>query len=136
MWFIALFGHLSLAILSTFMAEILLKLFAFGPQYFWKNTRHGVLHLLDAIIIVTSFLMEIFLRGTAEELTSLLIIFRLWRVVKLTGTVAIEVSEQDDAHVEALEARIRSLERELEENRIKIRQLERRDELHGHQTQR
>ncbi|KAK3816063.1 MAG: hypothetical protein J3Q66DRAFT_191970 [Benniella sp.] len=123
-WFIALFSHLSLAIVSLFTLEVLLKIFAFGPRYFWKGTRHGVLHLLDAIIILISFLLEIFLHGAAQELTSLLIIFRLWRVVKLTGTVAIEVSEYEEAHMVALHTRIQSLERELEESRIIIHQLE------------
>ncbi|KAI7827103.1 hypothetical protein BC939DRAFT_501436 [Gamsiella multidivaricata] len=130
-WFIALFGHLSLAIVSMFMLEILLKLFAFGPRYFWRGTRHGVLHLIDAMIIITSFMLEIFLHGAAEELTALLILFRLWRVVKLTGTVALEVSEHDEARAAALEAKIQHLERELEEYRLKVSRLERFNDLQG-----
>ncbi|KAF8937963.1 hypothetical protein EDD21DRAFT_371854 [Dissophora ornata] len=125
LWYIALFGHLSLAIVCIFMLEILLKFYAFGPRYFWTGTRHGVLHLVDAIIILASFLLEILLHGAAEELGSLLIIFRLWRLVKLTGTVAIEVSEHDEVQVERLEAKIRSLEVELEASRLEVQTLKR-----------
>lgn len=123
-WVLALFGHLSLAIVSVFMLEILLKIFAFGPRYFWIGTPHWVLHLVDAIIILTSFLLEIFLKGAEQELSSLLIVFRLWRVIKLTGTVAIEVSEHDQAHVALLEGRVKELEQELEECHLKIQRLE------------
>ncbi|KAI1318579.1 hypothetical protein EDD11_006270 [Mortierella claussenii] len=123
-WFIKLFEHLSLAIVSVFMLETLLKVFAFGPRYFWRGTKHGLLHLLDALIILTSFLLEIFLRGAAEELTSLLILFRLWRIIKLTGTVAIEVSEHDEARSAHLEEKVRKLEKELEESRLKLQKLE------------
>ncbi|KAF8946013.1 hypothetical protein BGZ47_001507 [Haplosporangium gracile] len=126
-WLLALFGHLSLAIVSIFMLENLLKLFAFGPRYFWKGTPHWILHLIDALIILTSFLLEIFLKGAEQELSSLLIVFRLWRVLKLTGTVAIEVSEHDQAHVALLEEKVKLLKQELEECHLKIQRLERFD---------
>ncbi|KAF9096121.1 hypothetical protein BGX29_003181 [Mortierella sp. GBA35] len=123
-WILELFGHLSLAIISVFMIEILLKLFAFGPRYFWRGTPHWILHLVDAFIILISFLLEIFLKGAEQELSGLLIVFRLWRVIKLTGTVAIEVSEHDQAHVALLETRVHELEQELEECHIKIQRLQ------------
>ncbi|KAG9326031.1 hypothetical protein KVV02_000742 [Mortierella alpina] len=123
-WIIALFGHLSLAIISIFMLEILLKFFAFGPRYFWRGVPHGILHLVDAAIIITSFILELILKGAEQELTNLLIIFRLWRVIKLTGTVAIEVSEHDQLRAAILQDRVHSLEVELEDSRAHIRRLE------------
>ncbi|KAF9429908.1 hypothetical protein BGZ94_009023 [Podila epigama] len=123
-WYIELFSHLSLAIVSLFMVEILLKLFAFGPRYFWRGTPHWVLHLVDAVIIFTSFMLEIFLHGAEQELSSLIIIFRLWRVVKLTGTVAVEVSTHGQGQVMLLESRIRELEQELHEAKNRCEQLE------------
>ncbi|KAF9283967.1 hypothetical protein BGZ68_004968 [Mortierella alpina] len=123
-WIIALLGHLSLAIISVFMLEILLKFFAFGPQYFWRGIPHGILHLVDAAIIITSFVLELILKGAEQELTNLLIIFRLWRVIKLTGTVAIEVSEHDQLRAAILQDRVHSLEVELEESRAHIQRLE------------
>ncbi|CAO3571903.1 unnamed protein product [Mortierella alpina] len=123
-WIIALLGHLSLAIISIFMLEVLLKFFAFGPRYFWRGIPHGILHLVDAAIIITSFVLELILKGAEQELTNLLIIFRLWRVIKLTGTVAIEVSEHDQLRAAILQDRVHSLEEELEDSRARIRRLE------------
>lgn len=123
-WYLALFSHLSLAIVSLFMFEILLKLFAFGPRYFWRGTPHWVLHLIDAVIIMTSFMLEIFLHGVSQELSSLLIVFRLWRVVKLTGTVAVEVSSHEQEHAALLEVRVQELEKELEESKVRCQRLE------------
>ncbi|KAG0237413.1 hypothetical protein BGW42_000989 [Actinomortierella wolfii] len=123
-WYLELFEHISLAIVSIFMAEILLKLFTFGPKYFWKGTRLGMLHLADAIIITLSFFLEVFLKNVeARELGSLLIVFRLWRVIKLTGTVAIEVNEQDNLKIKKLEERIKELEQELAESQAQVTRL-------------
>lgn len=118
-----LFAHASLAIVTVFLVEIILKTFAFGPSYFWKNTHNGLLHLADALIIVISFFLEVFLTGAEQELGSLLIVFRLWRIIKLTGTVTIKTAEQSHALVHDLEARIEELERQLEESEKEIRRL-------------
>ncbi|KAG0086428.1 hypothetical protein BGZ93_005975 [Podila epicladia] len=123
-WYLELFSHLSLAIVSLFMLEILLKLFAFGPRYFWRGTPHWALHLVDAVIILTTFLLEILLKGVSQEIGSLLIIFRLWRVVKLMGTIAVGVSSHEQEHAALLEARIRELEKELEEKTLRCQRLE------------
>ncbi|KAG0258154.1 hypothetical protein DFQ27_004787 [Actinomortierella ambigua] len=124
LWVLKLFEHLSLAIVSFFVLEILLKLFTFGPKYFWKGTHHGILHLIDAVIIFISFFLEVFVKSTeALELGSLLIIFRLWRIVKLTGTVAIEVNEQDGYKIKDLQLRVRQLEQQLEESQAEVTRL-------------
>lgn len=43
------------------------------------------LHFFDALVIVTTFVLEAVLRGKEQELVGLLILFRLWRLVKLVG---------------------------------------------------
>ncbi|KFH62676.1 hypothetical protein MVEG_12068 [Podila verticillata NRRL 6337] len=123
-WYLELFSHLSLAIVSLFMLEILMKFFAFGPRYFWRGTPHWFLHLVDAVIIMTSFMLEIFLHGAGQELSSLLIVFRLWRVVKLTGTVAVEVSSHEQENAALLEVRVHELEKELGESKLRCQKLE------------
>lgn len=110
-----LFAHASLAIVTIFLLEIFLKIFAFGLKYFWKNTPFGLLHLADALIIIISFLLEVFLKGAEQELGSLLIIFRLWRIVKLTGTVTIKTAEQSQSLVSELQERVEELEQQLRE---------------------
>ncbi|KAG0309195.1 hypothetical protein BGZ97_013133 [Linnemannia gamsii] len=122
-WFLELLAHISLAIVSFFVLEIVLKIYAFGFGYFWTGNPHGILHLLDALIIIISFLLEIFLKGAEQELGALLIIFRLWRIVKLTGTVAIETAEHNHATVAALEQRIKVLENELKESQAEVQRL-------------
>jgi hypothetical protein len=122
-WLLELFAHASLAIVIVFLLEIVLKIFAFGIGYFWKNTPYGLLHLADALIIVISFLLEVFLKGAEQELGSLLIIFRLWRIVKLTGTITIKTVEHSHELVHELERRIEELEHRLHESEKEIRRL-------------
>ncbi|KAG0046298.1 hypothetical protein BGZ83_008524 [Gryganskiella cystojenkinii] len=125
-----LFAHASLAIVSFFVVEIILKVYAFGPSYFWGSTQHGYLHLADAVIIIISFLLEVFLKGAEQELGSLLIIFRLWRLIKLTGTVAIETAEhqqdqlaQLETKIKQLEALVKDLQGQLEESKTEVTKL-------------
>ncbi|KAF9173615.1 hypothetical protein BGX21_002953 [Mortierella sp. AD011] len=116
-------AHISLAIVTFFVVEIFLKIYAFGPSYFWTGNPHGLLHLADALIIIVSFLLEITLKGAEQELGSLLIIFRLWRLIKLTGTVAIETTEHHQEHILRLEIRISELEAQLQESQQEVQRL-------------
>ncbi|KAF9103831.1 hypothetical protein BGX27_010339 [Mortierella sp. AM989] len=120
---VEILAHFSLAIVTLFMVEIILKVFAFGPRYFWKSTPHGLLHLADALIIIISFALEISLSGAEQELGSLLIVFRLWRLIKLTGMVAIETTEHLQAHMVHLESRIKELELQLQESQQEVQRL-------------
>lgn len=43
----------------------------------------AILHLFDAFVVITTFVLEIVLKGKEEELAALLIILRFWRIVKL-----------------------------------------------------
>jgi voltage-gated hydrogen channel 1 len=56
------------------------------------SVPHASLHLFDAIIILVTFALEVFLGGKEQELAGLLIIFRLWRLVKLVGGTKRNVS--------------------------------------------
>ncbi|ESK96853.1 hypothetical protein Moror_6431, partial [Moniliophthora roreri MCA 2997] len=93
-------AHISLAITAFFLIEIPLALYAFGIQYYnpFGDIPHAVLHAFDAIIILTTFILEVILRGRERELASLLIVLRLWRLVKLVGGIAVgagELGEED-----------------------------------------
>lgn len=82
----------SIAILSLFTIEQLLKLAVFGIQYFFH-----IWHALDAVIIVASLVLESVLRGTTQEAVSLLVVFRLWRLVRvLHSTAETMVLRQED----------------------------------------
>ena len=81
----------SLAITTLFLAEIPLTVWAMGFNFYNPvgPYMHAGLHLFDAFIIVTTFVLEIVLRGRERELAGLLIILRLWRLVKLVRGQAI-----------------------------------------------
>ena len=80
-------SEISTAITTLFLVEIPLALWSFGLQYYNPigSTVHAALHLFDALIIVTTFVLEVGLRGRERELVSLLVVLRLWRLVKLVG---------------------------------------------------
>jgi len=80
------------------------------------SAPHASLHAFDALVIVTTFTLEVVLRGKEQELVGLLIILRLWRLVKLVGGVAVGVGEIEEATVEALE----DTRRELEKTKVEL----------------
>jgi hypothetical protein len=80
-------AHISLVITILFLIEIPMALWAFGPQYYnpFGHVIHAVLHLFDAAVIVVTFVLEVALKGREKELAGMLIVLRLWRLVKLVG---------------------------------------------------
>lgn len=80
-------SHISLAITTLFLVEIPMALWAFGPQYYhpFGQVPHAALHAFDALIIITTFVLEVALKGRERELASLLVVLRLWRLIKLIG---------------------------------------------------
>ncbi|KAJ3742196.1 hypothetical protein DFH05DRAFT_1527894 [Lentinula detonsa] len=104
--------HISLGITAFFLLEIPLALLAFGLEYYnpFGAVPHAILHDFDAVIIVTTFILEVFLKGKQRELAGLLIVLRLWRLVKLVGGIAVGAGElEEDTAKEFAE-----LSRELE----------------------
>ncbi|KAL1944578.1 hypothetical protein VTO73DRAFT_3008 [Trametes versicolor] len=97
-------ANVSLVITTLFLAEIPFTLWALGAQYY--NPRgpvvHAILHLFDALVILTTFILEIVLRGRERELASLLVILRLWRLVKLVQGIAVSAGELDEQQAEQL----------------------------------
>jgi len=80
-------SHISLVITTLFLVEIPMSIWALGLGYMnpFGPVPHSTIHAFDAIIIITTFTLEIILRGKERELAGLLVILRLWRLVKLVG---------------------------------------------------
>ena len=78
---------ISVGITTLFLIEIPLTLWSLGPEFYKPKGQvpHASLHLFDATVIVTTFVLEVLLRGKERELAGLLIILRLWRLLKLVG---------------------------------------------------
>ena len=64
-----------------------MTLWAFGYRFYnpLGDLVYASLHVFDALIIVITFALEVFLKGRERELFGLLIVLRLWRLVKLVG---------------------------------------------------
>ncbi|EIW85036.1 hypothetical protein CONPUDRAFT_69967 [Coniophora puteana RWD-64-598 SS2] len=105
-------ANISLAITTVFLVEIPLALWAFGFRYYipFKGIPHAPLHLFDAVIIITTFTLEFILKGRERELVGLLIILRLWRLVKLVGGIAVGAGEVEEGVAKELEDTRRQLE--------------------------
>ncbi|PPQ72142.1 hypothetical protein CVT26_006898 [Gymnopilus dilepis] len=129
-------AQISLAITTFFLVEIPLNLWAFGFQYMnpLGPVPHAILHLFDTIIILTTFTFEVILRGKERELAGLLVILRLWRLVKLVGGVAVgagEIEEETVKELEETKSKLKQVQAQLEEAlnenaqlRLEIQQLQ------------
>ncbi|KAF3809250.1 hypothetical protein GCG54_00011446 [Colletotrichum gloeosporioides] len=97
-----------------FMIELMLCVLAFGLRYFkdW-------FHLLDGVVIIASFVIDVLSHGIVEEIASLVIVFRLFRFVKVVEEMSMGAAER----MEGLEAQLEVLKRENGEMK---RQLSRR----------
>ena len=108
----------SVAILGIFALEQAARLAVFGPRYFLH-----LWHALDAVVIVSSLVLECVLRGVAQETVSLLIVFRLWRLVRVMHGVAEAVAADAETELGRHHGAEQRLERQLEEERRAVAQL-------------
>lgn len=74
-----------------------------GPSYFRSK-----FHIFDATVITTSFVIDVLLRGILEEVASIVIILRLWRVFKIIEELSAGAQDQ----MEGLEAKLEVSEQE------------------------
>jgi len=110
---------ISIVITTLFLIEIPLTLWSIGFEFYNPYGRrfpHASLHIFDAIIIVTTFVLEVVLRGKERELAGLLVILRLWRLLKLVGGVAVGAGELGEDTAKEL----RRVKSELEESRFAL----------------
>ncbi|KZT68214.1 hypothetical protein DAEQUDRAFT_672036 [Daedalea quercina L-15889] len=129
-------SQISLAITTFFLVEIPVTIWAQGWSFYKPGGKapHSSLHFFDAAVIVTTFVLEVILRGRERELAGLLIVLRLWRLVKLVQGIAVSAGELEEDTVRQLEDTRRELEGMIvaladtrEDNRklrLQIRELE------------
>lgn len=68
-------------------------------------------HCFDALVITAGLVIDVLLRGVLEEVASLVIVLRLWRVFKIIEELSVGAEEQ----MEDLQERLEMLEREKTE---------------------
>ena len=77
---------ISLTILALFLVELSTQMYAFGPIEWLSHP----MHVFDLVITLITFIAELVLHGnkSAESATGLLIVFRLWRLVRIVNVTA------------------------------------------------
>ena len=73
-------------------------------------------HCFDAAIILVGFVVDVVLKGPLEEVGSLVIVLRLWRVFKIIEELSAGAEEQ----IEPLQERLEVMEKENYELRKQI----------------
>ncbi|XP_022343944.1 voltage-gated hydrogen channel 1-like [Crassostrea virginica] len=104
----------SLAILSVFIVEIFVKLYAFRLSFF----RHKM-ELFDAVVVLVSFILDIIFRNKEgpESGAGLLVVLRLWRVTRILNGIVVSVKKQAEKKIQR-EKRLRmACEKELSKYR-------------------
>ncbi|KAI9313042.1 hypothetical protein BX666DRAFT_1978952 [Dichotomocladium elegans] len=98
---------ISQGVTCIFLMELTLAFIAFGPRYYLPGWPHWKLHVLDVVVVVATFVFDIVLHGKEREVAELLIIFRLWRVVRIVEATVLSVSyaNEDEEEQGTLESR-------------------------------
>jgi voltage-gated hydrogen channel 1 len=79
----------------------------------------------DAFVIVASFAIDLLENGNvAEEIASLIVVLRLWRLVKLANEFTVEASEQ----MEETRKRLEELEQENADLKEELQRYKQQDE--------
>ena len=82
-----------------------------GPSYFQSK-----FHCFDALVITLGFVVDVILHGVVEEIASLVVILRLWRIFKIIEELGAGAADQ----MSVLQERIEQLELEKVEIRKEL----------------
>jgi hypothetical protein len=115
--------YFSVLLLSLFVLEILISLYAFGSKYY-KNP----LYLLDGTIVFSSFIMELYFHygniGKAERAAAAIVILRLWKIIRAIHAVAHSISLKNRLMLDRiLEAKV-LLEEEKQQEELTLEKQE------------
>ncbi|CAF1118565.1 unnamed protein product [Rotaria sp. Silwood1] len=94
---IEILHYASIALLAIFVFEVITKIYAFGKK--WWDFRTKKMEWLDAIVVIASFVIDIyFLKkpSVIGEISLLFISFRLWRIIRIINSVAQSIRSQDE----------------------------------------
>ncbi|KAI9307761.1 hypothetical protein BJ944DRAFT_228335 [Cunninghamella echinulata] len=100
---------ISMFIACLFLLECILSFIAFGPRFYLPGTEHWKLHIFDVVVVVSTFVLEVILRGKEREAAGLLIIFRLWRIVKVMDAVIKGFAYSNEEEMDELREEIEKL---------------------------
>ncbi|KAF8522217.1 hypothetical protein BU17DRAFT_75277 [Hysterangium stoloniferum] len=118
---VEILSHISLVITCLFLAEFLVCTWAFGLSYY--SPFRSILHFCDGSVIITTFVLEVALRGRQRELASLLVLFRLIRFAAEAAVGVGELEEETAKELETVKKLLEERTRALEEAQHEIRTL-------------
>ena len=78
-------------------------------------------HCLDATIILAGFFIDVLFKGILEEIGSIVVVLRLWRVLKIVEELSAGAEDQIEPlqeHLEELEIENHQLKKELAELKV------------------
>ncbi|CAF1060783.1 unnamed protein product [Adineta steineri] len=93
----------SLALLAMFLIEVIVKVCAFGRE--WWNFHNKKMEWLDSIIVIASFIIDLWMMhkdNLIAEISLLFIAIRLWRFIRIINSVAQSIRSQDETRKEHL----------------------------------
>ncbi|NWT43856.1 HVCN1 protein, partial [Chroicocephalus maculipennis] len=131
----AVFHYLSLSILTIFLVEVGFKVFVYRREFF-----HHKFEVLDGIVVVVSFILDIVLifREHEFEAVGLLILLRLWRVARIINGIILSVKTRSEQQVSKLKqanlklaTKVEQLERSCIEKEQEIERLNKILKQHG-----
>ncbi|XP_063172018.1 voltage-gated hydrogen channel 1 [Candoia aspera] len=129
------FHYLSLSILTLFLVEVSFKLFAYRLEFF-----HHKFEVLDAIVVVVSFVLDIVVlfREHEFEALGLLILLRLWRVARIINGIILSVKTRSEQQISKLKqanlqlsVKVQQLESSCAEKETEIERLNNLLRQHG-----
>eukprot|EP01083_Nonionella_stella_P313101 1122372_1 len=87
-------------------------MYAFGA----KEWLSECLHVFDFLIVVITFSLELLMHGNdkVQSMIGLLVVFRLWRLVRVIHVTTEALDLQHETELEELKEQIEDLEQELE----------------------
>ncbi|KAK1800691.1 hypothetical protein P4O66_005527, partial [Electrophorus voltai] len=106
------FHYLSLALLTFFMMELAVKLYAYRLEFL----RHKF-EVFDGVVVVVSFVLDIVYisREDAFDGMGLLILLRLWRVARIVNGILVSVKNRANYKMQKLKESNDGLVRQVTE---------------------
>jgi len=113
--------YTSLCILSIFMFEVFLKWIAFRLKYFTHKFE-----VFDGIVVVISWILDIasLVEEEAFAATQLLIILRLWRVVRIVNGAVLSSKARSDAELHGARKEARRIIHALHKTQDRLKNME------------
>eukprot|EP00112_Aurelia_sp_Birch-Aquarium-sp1_P017722 Seg4139.1 transcript_id=Seg4139.1/GoldUCD/mRNA.D3Y31 product="Voltage-gated hydrogen channel 1" protein_id=Seg4139.1/GoldUCD/D3Y31 len=111
--------YISLTILSTFMLEIVVKVFGLGLSFF----KHK-LEVFDACVVIISFGLDVYMidKGNESALggVEFLILLRLWRISRIVNGIIVSVKKKSEENVEYLSIQRDELQEQIRQLEMKL----------------